>query len=247
MNTGPIIQVAGARSVAEARMLAAAGVTHVGLPLRLAYHRPDVTDAEARDIVAALSGLARAVLITYLEDADETLALCRYLGVSGVQLHGAMPLDQARRLRAAAPELFVIKSLVVGRADEAALLATAREHAPFVDAFLTDTFDAATGAAGATGKTHDWAVSARLARTLPRPLILAGGLNPRNVEAAVLAVRPAGVDAHTGLENAAGDKSEELVRAFVTASRRGFVRIAVDGGAAGPGVSAGLAKERESK
>jgi len=153
-----------------------------------------------------------------------------------------MPLAEVRRLRAAAPGLFVIKSLVVGSADEAGLLAMARDHAPFIDAFLTDTFDPATGAAGATGKTHDWTVSARLARALPRPLILAGGLNPGNVEAAVLAVRPAGVDAHTGLENAAGDKSPELARAFVAAARRGFARIA-----AGTGAAAGVAKDCESK
>jgi len=134
-----------------------------------------------------------------------------------------MPLAEVRRLREAAPKLFVIKSLVVGTAAEAALLAEAQAQAPFVDAFLTDTFDPATGASGATGKAHDWAVSRGLAQALAselaRPLILAGGLNPDNVTAAVAAVRPAGVDAHTGLENAAGDKDEGLVRRFVAAAR----------------------------
>ena len=232
-----IIQVAGVVSGPEALLLAACGVTHVGLPLRLAVHKPDVSEDAARGIVVTLGNRAQAVLITYLEDADETLELCRFLGVSGVQLHGAMPLEQVARLRRAAPQLFIIKSLVVGTAPETEILAAAQAHAPYVDAFLTDTYDPASGATGATGKAHDWAVSERLARALPRPLILAGGLNADNVAQAIRAVRPAGVDAHTGLEDALGRKDEALVRRFVAEARRAFDSL--------PG--AGLAKDCESQ
>lgn len=232
-----LIQVAGASSAREALMLARCGATHVGLPLRLAVHKPDLSEDAARALVVSLSGRAKAVLITYIEHAGEALALCRYLGVAAVQLHGPMPLDEVRRLREAAPELYVIKSLVVGTRPEADILADAKAHAPFVDAFLTDTFDPATGATGATGKVHDWAVSERLARALPRPLILAGGLTADNVAEAILAVRPAGVDAHTGLEDARGAKDEALVRRFVAEARRAFDLLH----------GAGLAKACESK
>lgn len=232
-----IIQVAGVCSVDEALMLAVCGATHVGLPLRLAVHTPDTTEAQARDIVAALQGRAETVLITYLTDAEETLGLCRFLGVSGLQLHGAMPLGQVARLRQAAPQLFIIKSLVVGTAPEAEILACAEQHAPLVDAFLTDTFDPASGATGATGKVHDWAVSRRLAHALPRPLILAGGLAADNVASAILAVAPAGVDAHTGLEDTGGRKNETLVRRFVAEARRAFGSLP----------RTGLAKDCESQ
>ncbi len=221
-------------------MLAACGATHVGLPLRLPVHTPDVGEAEARDIVRGLAGAAKTVLITYLQDAAETLKFCRYLGVDGVQLHGAMPLAEVRHLREATPTLFIIKSLVVGLTDreggEAALLAEAQAHAPFVDAFLTDTFDPVSGASGATGKAHDWAVSRGLVQALAlelgRPLILAGGLNPGNVAQAVAAVRPAGVDAHTGLENAFGDKDEALVRRFVAEAARALAAFSPQPGLA---------------
>lgn len=236
-NTQNLIQAAGVKSLAEARMLAACGVTHVGLPLRLPVHTPDVSEAEARDIVQGLCRAAATVLITYLTDARETLELCRYLGVDGVQLHGRMPLAEALRLREAAPALLIIKSLVVGTASEAALLAEAQAHATCVDAFLTDTFDPSSGASGATGKAHDWAVSRRLAEALPRPLILAGGLTPDNVARAIETVRPAGVDAHTGLENASGDKDEALVRRFVAEARKALAASAQ---------GTGLAKARDS-
>jgi len=146
----------------------------------------------------------------------------------GVKIADAT-LAELRALRQAAPELFVIKSLVIGRAggrgSEAELLEDARAAAPHVDAFLTDTFDPATGASGATGKAHDWSISRRLAEALPKPLILAGGLNPDNVAAAIAAVRPAGVDAHTGLEDAAGAKDEGKVRRFVAEARAAWAAV----------------------
>jgi len=225
-NTQFLIQAAGVKNLSEARMLAACGVTHVGLPLRLPVHSPDVGEDEARDIVRGLAGVAKTVLITYLQDAAETLQFCRFLGVDGVQLHGPMPLPEVLSLREAAPRLFIIKSLVVtGKTGgEAALLAQARAHAPCVDAFLTDTFDPVSGASGATGLAHDWEISRRLAQALAleldRPLILAGGLNPDNVARAIARVRPAGVDAHTGLEDACGDKDAALVRRFVAQARQ---------------------------
>jgi phosphoribosylanthranilate isomerase len=53
-------------------------------------------------------------------------------------------------------------------------------------------------------------------------VILAGGLTADNVRAAIAAVRPAGVDAHTGVEGPDGRKDPALVRRFVAEARRGF-------------------------
>jgi len=102
------------------------------------------------------------------------------------------------------------------------LLELVKRTAPYVDAYMTDTFDPRTGASGATGKTHDWHVSRQFVQQSPRPVILAGGLHAGNVRDAILAVRPAGVDAHTGLEDVAGRKSEEKVRKFVSEAREAF-------------------------
>jgi len=227
----PRIQIAGVLDAAEAAMLADAGADALGLPLRLAVHAEDLTEARAARIVAALPDNVLAVCITYLEDPDEILGLVDALGAHGVQLHGRVEPDAARAVRIARPDLLIIRSLVVGHslavgtADAEALLAEARAFAPFADAFLTDSFDPATGATGATGRTHDWAVSARLAREAGRPLILAGGLNPDNVSRAVAAARPWGVDAHTGLEGPDGRKDPALVRAFVAKARQALAAL----------------------
>jgi len=161
----------------------------------------------------------RAVLITYLLDAEEIRALAMALGVAAVQLHGDVCTSEIVRLREVAPSMLVIKSLVVRSDNADALVDAVAQFAPHVDAFITDTFDPVTGATGATGRTHDWAVSARLVAASSRPVILAGGLDPSNVAAAIARVGPAGVDVHTGVEGPDGRKRRDLVAAFVTSAR----------------------------
>lgn len=221
----PFIQAAGVRDAAEARMLAAAGFTHLGFPLRLPVHAPDLSETAAREVIRGLGPGVEAVLVTYLAAPTEVLALCDFLGVGWAQLHGDLDPAAAAALRAARPGLGLIKSLVVGRGRDAGLLALAREFAPHVDAFLTDSFDPASGACGATGRTHDWAVSRMLAGRCGRPLVLAGGLAPDNVAAAVAAVRPAGVDAHTGLEAPDGRKDPDRCRRFAALARTALAAV----------------------
>lgn len=226
MRTGlPIdgfVQVAGVRSLDEALMLLDCGVDLLGFPLRLPVHAEDLSEAETRDVIAGVDAAA-CVLITYDRDPQSLVELCRFLNVGTVQLHADVPPDTLARVKSLAP-VSIIKSYVVGR-EGMSPADFARAYAPVCDAFITDTFDPATGASGATGHVHDWSVSAELVRHSPRPVILAGGLNPSNVLQAILAVRPAAVDVHTGVEAPDGSKDRRLVRAFVQAARDGFAAV----------------------
>jgi phosphoribosylanthranilate isomerase len=162
------------------------------------------------------------VLITYLNQAEDIVEFCTLLGVSLVQLHGEIEAAELRSIKEHRSGLAIIKSLVIGLHPIEQLLKLVERTAAYVDAYITDTFDPQTGASGATGKTHDWRVSRQLVRQSPRPVILAGGLNPSNVRDAILAVRPAGVDAHTGLEDVSGRKSEEKVKKFIGEAQEAF-------------------------
>lgn len=217
-----IIQIAGIIDEAEAQMLLRCGVDWLGFPLRLAFHREDLAEADAAGIIRSLRSRNCCVLITYLSKADEIAALCRALGTSRVQLHGEIAVIELEALKISSPGLFVMKSLVIGKNDTSKLKETLAEFSPWVDAFITDTFDPETGACGATGKTHDWQISRELVEFSPRPVILAGGLKPDNVSLAIKTVRPAGVDAHTGVEGPDGRKREDLVRDFVARAREAF-------------------------
>jgi phosphoribosylanthranilate isomerase len=111
-------------------------------------------------------------------------------------------------------------------ADESAIGFAAGFGPDLWDAIILDSVDSATGRTGATGRTHDWSISARIAANAKVPVILAGGLNPANVSRAILTARPNGVDAHTGLENADGSRSFEKIRQFAEAALRAFAIIA---------------------
>lgn len=219
------IQVAGIRDAAEAEMVLSCGVRCLGFPLRLAVHREEITDVAASRIIRSLTPPQAGMLITYLDTAEEIDTLCRFLGTRYVQLHGDIPVDEINALRSLHPGIRVIKSLIVGSDNLAALKSAVSWYSPHVDAFITDTFDSDTGASGATGKTHDWQVSRLLVGISPRPVILAGGLTPANVRRAIIEVKPAGVDTHTGVEGPSGRKDPEKVRLFVYEAIEGFLQI----------------------
>jgi phosphoribosylanthranilate isomerase len=85
-----------------------------------------------------------------------------------------------------------------------------------VDALLLDSRNAGTGQMGGTGLVHDWRVSAKIVQRSRLPVVLAGGLTPENVAAAVMQVRPFGVDVNSGVKAAAQRRKDvERMREFV--------------------------------
>ncbi|MDR1850164.1 MAG: N-(5'-phosphoribosyl)anthranilate isomerase, partial [Zoogloeaceae bacterium] len=64
------------------------------------------------------------------------------------------------------------------------------------------------------GKTFDWSL---IPADLSLPIVLSGGLTPENVGAAILQVRPLGVDVSSGIEVAKGQKDHRRMRDFVAA------------------------------
>jgi phosphoribosylanthranilate isomerase len=217
-----IIQIAGVVDRAEAMMLVDAGVHQIGFPFGLTVRKEDMSAEDAARIIRLLPPPASAVLITYLNTAEKIFDLCKKIGARKVQLHGTISLTEIARIKSLAPDLNVIKSLIVKDNNLTELESSVAAFGPHCDAFITDTYDPATGASGATGKTHDWDISRRLCDISPRPVILAGGLNPENIHRAIAHVRPAGVDAHTGVEGPDGRKDAALVRAFVREALAAF-------------------------
>jgi len=82
------------------------------------------------------------------------------------------------------------------------------------------------GPRSGTGQVADWAVARRLAANCE--LILAGGLAPDNVGAAIAAVRPFGVDVSSGVEDGPGRKSPQKIVNFVDRARAAFARLATE-------------------
>ncbi len=205
------VKICGVRTVADVRAAVAAGADAIGLNL---YPRSlrSVDLALAAGLAAAVPPYVEPVALFVDPVADEVLAAADRLRLRGVQLHGQVTPALLTALRA----LRVTVSLRVA-AGETVARATAL-HGQVAGLVL----DAAVpGEHGGTGCLADWAEAARVREALPEvPVVLAGGLSPANVAAAVRAVRPYAVDVASGVERAPGVKDPELMRAFVEAVRR---------------------------
>lgn len=80
---------------------------------------------------------------------------------------------------------------------------------------------------GGGGKVFDWSL---IPPSVPRPVVLSGGLTPANVTDGILQVRPWAVDVSSGVESAKGIKDADAIRRFCEAVREADARIA-DAGA----------------
>ena len=158
-----------------------------------------VTPARAAAIAAAVPQLTR-VGVFVNEPRERVAAIAAETGLDALQFHGdenpaycrdwSLPVVKAIRVRDET-------SVAAARAFDVAFL--------LVDAWAPDQY-------GGSGRTFAWDLLAPLDRDR---LILAGGLDPGNVAAAVRAVRPFAVDVASGVESAPGIKDPEKVRRFV--------------------------------
>ena len=198
------IKICGVTSVDDAEHVVRSGANAIGLNFVHGSKRR-VTFEQAGPIVEAMKGRIELVAVVANPTDLETKELREQLGIEWLQLHGEEP---AARLSRLLPHAF--KAVAIEDA------ADARKAAGFPgERLLVDT--KVTGGSGGTGKVFDWQLVTDLARS--RQLILAGGLTPKNVAAAVRVLTPWGVDVASGVEFVPGVKDPELVTAFVLAVR----------------------------
>ena len=91
-----------------------------------------------------------------------------------------------------------------------------------VGAVLLDAYHPNT--LGGSGETFPWGLAVRAKALTDRPVLLAGGLTPDNVQTALETVRPYGVDVSSGVESRPGVKDPVKLRAFIRAVREWDLR-----------------------
>ena len=195
------VKICGTTSEEDALLAVAMGADAVGFIF--APSPRQIAPGLARDIVKRLPPEVLTVGVFRNEAPERVVDICTFAGLKGAQLHGKETSEQARWVRARLR--WVIQAFAAG--DKA--VTRAGDYG--VDAVLLD------NPAPGSGEVFDWKLAGE-APTGTR-LILAGGLTPDNVAAAVAAVQPWGVDAVSGVEKAPGHKDPVKLRAFVAAAR----------------------------
>jgi phosphoribosylanthranilate isomerase len=210
------VKICGITSPAEARLAERLGAHAVGLLVGRVHASPDfVEPAAARLIARSLPPFVAAVLVTHVDEPDALVRLASAVPCPVLQLHSDLDGAALRELR---PRLEPRKIIGKVSVEDATAVDRAREIEPFVDAIVLDSRDRATNRVGGTGLVHDWSISARIVAAAGVPIILAGGLTPDNVAAAVRAVQPWGVDVNSGVESSDGRKDESRMRRFIEAA-----------------------------
>lgn len=213
----PVIKVCCIASLAEARLAVAAGAGALGLVSAMPSGPGVIDDATVAAIAAAVPPPTRTFLLTARTSAEAIADQHAAAGTTTLQLVDHVPHDELRRLRRLRPGVELVQVIhVTGEASVDEALAAA----PFVDALLLDSGNPALAVKelGGTGRTHDWALSRRIRDAVrPLPLFLAGGLHAGNVQQALAAVRPHGLDLCSRVRTE-GRLDPALLRAFVGAA-----------------------------
>lgn len=204
------IKICGITSIADGLAAEAAGADAIGM----VFYEPSpryVNVESAREIAQALGPLVTLVGLFVDAEAAFVESVLEQVPLHVLQFHGNeaatycagfnRPYMKALRMR---PEL-----------DVAAEIA----RYPSAAAILLDAYR--PGVPGGTGDTFDWQ---RVPRNPSKPLILAGGLTPDNVEQALVATQVYGVDVSGGVELAPGKKDAFKVQTFINNARHGSLR-----------------------
>lgn len=211
-----IVKVCGVRTIEIAEIALDAGAGWLGLMLEPRSVR-HVDDGAARAIAAAIGHRADLIGVMVAPSLADCDAAAERYGLAAVQVHGEV--DPSLAASCSVP---VIRALNVDVASRAYRDGWWPGCLVLVDAAPRGR-DALPGG---TGERVD--PDAARALATHRDVVLAGGLNPENVAAAIRSVRPRGVDAQSGLESAPGVKDPARVRAYVRAAREAFASLATE-------------------
>ncbi len=202
----PKVKICGITSLDDALAAVDAGADAIGL----VFYPPSsrcVSPELAEQIIAGVGPFVTCVGLFVNEDAaivKETLSIA---GLHLLQFHG----DESEAYCCQFERPYIKALRVSPDLDPASAMSTYSQASGFL-------FDAwQPGQFGGTGTTFDWQ---RIVGLAGQNLILAGGLNPDNIEAAIDAVQPYAVDVSGGVESSPGKKDYGLLKVFISAAKR---------------------------
>ena len=209
------IKICGIKTEEQALGAAAAGADFIGMVFATSPRQ--VTPATAKKINAAVKlkyPKLKTVGVFVNMPAPIVQKLADTCGLDWAQMHGdepweycmelARPVIQVVRVaRNYSPE-FISKNFEYGKK-----LLAGRQVLFMLDTSVKDKF-------GGTGRAFDWSQAREIAEKFP--VMVAGGLNPQNVAAAIEMLQPWGVDVSSGVETE-GVKDMKKIEIFIRAVR----------------------------
>lgn len=195
------VKICGTTSEDDALLAVAMGADAVGFVF--APSPRQIAPQVAADIAKRLPAEILTVGVFRNEAPQRVVEIVQAAGLRGAQLHGHETAEQATWVRRRIP--WVMQAFAAGDARVAGAAAWG------ADAILLD------APSPGSGQVFDWAFASEVPGD--QRLVIAGGLNPANIGAAVARTRPWGVDVVSGVERSPGHKDPVALREFIAAAR----------------------------
>ncbi len=209
------VKICGVTNAAAIDSAVSAGAHYLGFnfyPPSPRYLTPERASALLRDVPA---GVTKVALVVDAQD-DELEALLDAVPADVLQLHGHESPERVAEVRVRFG-LPVIKVVGIADADD---LAELDRYLAVSDQILVDTKPPKNARLpGGNGLAFDWRLLQ--GRRWPCPWLLAGGLTPENVGAAIRLTGARQVDVSSGVESAPGVKDAQRMAAFIQAAQSG--------------------------
>ncbi len=203
------VKICGITRPEDALHAANEGVDAIGLVF---YDRSPrfVTSEQAAEICKTLPAFVTSVALFKDVDADTILQVLEQVPIDLLQFHGSESAEFCRQFARPYIKALGMSMAVEGDANHPHDVSRLAETYFDARGLLLDSH--VLGGAGGTGESFDWDT---IPQDLPKPLILAGGLDVDNVADAIRTVKPFAVDVSSGVESEKGIKDAELVTAFM--------------------------------
>lgn len=212
MRDTPLVKICGLQRREDILMADEYGADFLGVVLTSGFSR----SVDPRAARALMDGVrARPVAVLVDESADEAERMAEALGAHVIQLHGQEPPEVLESL-ARRGSWSLWKGVRARTVDD--VVSALDEYRGLADGLLLEGWKAGVaGGGGVRLELEPEPIHERMSDA--QYLILAGGLTPATVGAAVGRFRPDVVDVSSGVESEVGEKDPELVRAFISAAR----------------------------
>ena len=215
------LKICGLTTLADMRLCEALGADFVGMVVDVPRSPRSISHHTAGYLVRAAR--AQPVMVVADLPARQITEIAERCSPAAIQVHGADDPGRVEELRQRLPDEIQLWQALGLPADCEDSQATAAELIEEIKQcaqagiarIVLDT--KVKGQVGGTGIASHWPTAAQIIKQSPLPVMLAGGLGPENVAAAVSQTKPAGVDISSGVESRPGRKDAGKLRQLVEA------------------------------
>jgi len=208
------VKICGIRDENNALAAVEAGADFIGLVF--APSKRQITPTQAYEIVSAVKKSSDAIKVVGVfvnAPASQVNEIADFCALDCVQLSGDESWEYCCEIIEP-----IIKAIRIGQQSPEEVCAELSAGGKLLPAqrFITLLDSQVEGKYGGTGESFNWKLAQQVAEKFP--VIIAGGLDPKNVARLIETVKPWGVDVSSGVESN-GLKDASKIRAFVKAVR----------------------------